>query len=440
MAITPRVGDNGVITLEMAIEASTSLPHKDSNLPIVTRRTAKNAVTIRDGGTVAVAGMTENRTGSNDKPARETATFVTVHLIPDVNEAALPVPPSTGAPTPVPPASLVPPEQQMRLRQEYVNSDPIVREAAKRIVKTEQELIALRQKLTSTHPEVVQKNKLLEVLREVLDEKRTELQKQFDQGLAERSQEATSRHSTPATVTATFTNADLLSVLAELSQRTGVPIITDPNVSGTVNIRFENLFLDEALQLVLAGKPYVFKRMPHYYLVAVRSTSSGDVETRRIRLSYAPARRAKALLSPVFAPYVQVEPSGTQDPNDEGNTLIVTAQPTLIDRIMQDIREIDRPKRQVLLDARVAVLEPNEIENVGVEWVWPTSPPRHSQHETFHRLCAGSHRHRLFDAGVEPAPGEQPGGHHRQPEADCPGRPPGPDEGDSGTVVPDDRP
>jgi len=369
VAITPRLGDNGTITLEMAIEASTSLPHKGSNLPLVTRRTAKNAVTIRDGGTVAVAGMTENRAGSNDKPARETATFVTVHLIPDVNEAAPPTPP---------PAGMISPEQQMVLRQEYVNSDPIVREAAKRIVKAEQELIALRQKLTSTHPEVVQKNKLLEALRETLDEKRTELQEQFNQGLAERSRASTGRSSQDATVTATFADTDLRSVLAELSQRTAVPIIVDPNVSGTVTVSFEDLSLDEALQLVLAGKPYVFKKAPYYYLVAVRSTNSplfsGDVETRRLRLSYAPALRAKALLSPVFAPYVQVEPSGTQDPNDQGNTLIITAAPGLIDRIVEDIKEIDRFKRQVFLDARVVVLEPNELPNLGLEWKRPPVP------------------------------------------------------------------
>jgi len=155
---------------------------------------------------------------------------------------------------------------------------------------------------------------------------------------------------------------------------TGVPIVAAPNVSGTVNVAFENWSLEEALELVLAGKPYVFKRMPRYYLVADRgmtAPASQAAETRRIRLSYVPPSRAKVLLSPAFAPYVQIEPSRAQDSNDEGNTLIVTAPPALTERIIADIKKIDRPRRQVFLDARVVVLEPNDLQTLGVEWSRP---------------------------------------------------------------------
>ena len=38
----------------------------------------------------------------------------------------------------------------------------------------------------------------------------------------------------------------------------------------------------------------------------------------------------------------------------------------------QDIQKIDRYKRQVLLDARVVVMERGDLLNLGVEWSWPT--------------------------------------------------------------------
>ena len=66
-----------------------------------------------------------------------------------------------------------------------------------------------------------------------------------------------------------FPGIDLGPVLQDLSGRApGVPIVAAPNVSGTVTVTFENFSLDETLELVLAGRPYVFTKMPGYYVVS----------------------------------------------------------------------------------------------------------------------------------------------------------------------------
>ena len=118
LTITPDIGDNNDITLQMAVEISDIIPKArgGSDLPRMTRRLAKNAVTVKDGGTVAVAGWTENRSkmteqrvpvlGSipligglfrsktNEPSNREVAVFVTVHLVPDTSGAPLPTSPA----------------------------------------------------------------------------------------------------------------------------------------------------------------------------------------------------------------------------------------------------------------------------------------------------------------------------------------------------------
>ncbi len=90
LTMTPRIGDNNDITLEMAIEVSQSqYTNPSPDLPIVTRRQAKNKVTLMSGGTVAVAGLRPNpvRPGiSTDTTARETAIFVTATRITDNGE------------------------------------------------------------------------------------------------------------------------------------------------------------------------------------------------------------------------------------------------------------------------------------------------------------------------------------------------------------------
>jgi general secretion pathway protein D len=116
--ITPHIGDNDEITLALAIEVSSSIPRgRESDLPVVTRRTSTNTVRIKDGGTVALAGLTENRTrtakrrtpglsklpiigglfkNTNDEAAsREIAVFVTAHLIPEAGRSIDFIEPST---------------------------------------------------------------------------------------------------------------------------------------------------------------------------------------------------------------------------------------------------------------------------------------------------------------------------------------------------------
>ena len=90
--------------LEVAVELSDSIAKgRGSDLPVVTRRITNNTVTVKDGGTVAIAGLTENRGRSKvskvpglgnlplvgdlftnkdtDEAKREVAVFVTARLV-----------------------------------------------------------------------------------------------------------------------------------------------------------------------------------------------------------------------------------------------------------------------------------------------------------------------------------------------------------------------
>jgi len=126
LTITPHLGDNNDITLQVAVEVSDSIPSGRGNeLPVVTRRKADNNVTIKDGGTVALAGLTENRTrkdvrrvpglsnipligslfrsSNNENSTREIAVFVTARLVSNTGQAVEFTQPS-DMPAPIRPA------------------------------------------------------------------------------------------------------------------------------------------------------------------------------------------------------------------------------------------------------------------------------------------------------------------------------------------------
>jgi len=179
-----------------------------------------------------------------------------------------------------------------------------------------------------------------------------------------RAAQATTR---PTLVSNVFVDTDLRQALQDVAAQVGAIIIPDPTVTGLVSCELKNVPLDKALEIVLAGTGYVVKKTPDYYLVCSSDPKSAAFplisETRIVKLNYVKAAAAMKLISSSFRAYVQSE--------DEANTLSVTAPPALMERILADIVLLDRAPRHVVLDARVVVMEHDDLLELGIQWGWP---------------------------------------------------------------------
>lgn len=200
ITMTPHFGDDNDITLEMAIEVSESAARgRDSDLPIVTRRQAKNKVTIMNGGTVAVAGLTARSAKQTGQTTNELAIFVTATLVPESDRvvSSLPSPRETASPgtragrvesadsvsrnqTPASDAHLGHLENARRM---HANLDPLVRAISVEIARIEQDQIVLRQTRAEANPELVRQKALLETLQDKFHGRWTELEQEFDRDL-----------------------------------------------------------------------------------------------------------------------------------------------------------------------------------------------------------------------------------------------------------------
>jgi hypothetical protein len=172
----------------------------------------------------------------------------------------------------------------------------------------------------------------------------------------------------------TFVDNDLpTEVLPAIAAQAGISIIPDETVAGIITADLVDVPLDTALDIVLAGTPYIVKKTPYYYLVCsggIKDTMFPEVsETRRLRMNYISAEAAVGLLATPFKDYAQAEISPTTGTSTY--TVVVTAPPKLMNRIVDDLKQIDRPLSQILLDARVVVMEKGDLLNLGVEWGWP---------------------------------------------------------------------
>ncbi|MBN2590894.1 MAG: hypothetical protein JXA96_13600 [Sedimentisphaerales bacterium] len=172
-----------------------------------------------------------------------------------------------------------------------------------------------------------------------------------------------------------FIADDLLAVLDQISSTASIPIFYEGTVQGMVTCNLKDVPLDKALEMVLAGTPYYAKKIsgnPPYYLVAEGKPENDkfDVisETEVVLLDHISAMTARAGLSPAFKNYVM---SVEDDPN--ARSVTITAPRTKLKRIKSDLMAMDITPNQVILQARIVVMEKGDLLNLGVEWGWPTA-------------------------------------------------------------------
>ncbi|MGA2914409.1 MAG: pneumococcal-type histidine triad protein [Sedimentisphaerales bacterium] len=171
----------------------------------------------------------------------------------------------------------------------------------------------------------------------------------------------------PPLVSNVFVDTDIRQVLQDISSQTGLIIIPDQTVSGLISCELKEVPLDKALEIVLAGTGYVVRKTPDYYLVSSPEpkevTFPASSKTKYVKMSYVGADDAVKLLSTAFKKYVQSD--------NTSSTIVITAPPVLIDRITSDLELIDIPPRHVMLDARIVVMNRQDLLNLGIEWSWP---------------------------------------------------------------------
>jgi len=170
-------------------------------------------------------------------------------------------------------------------------------------------------------------------------------------------------------ITNIFQGEDLRMALQDVATMAGVTIVPDPNVIGEVWADLRDVPLETALETMLAGSPFIVKVTPDYYLVADRSVDNpafADItQTHSVFLNYIAPKTAVEHLTDTFARYVRAD----SDPNSR--IVSVTAPTAMAERIIADLKRLDLRPRHVLLDARVVVMERNDLLDIGVEWGFP---------------------------------------------------------------------
>ena len=173
-------------------------------------------------------------------------------------------------------------------------------------------------------------------------------------------------------------DADIKDVFRTISQLTGLNIVIDPEVRGTVTVQLEDVPWDQALDLILKqnGLGYVLENniMRIATTAKLQSEQSDRLRladarqaaepTRTVikKLSYARANEITATLKSVMSR------RGDIVVDQRTNTLIIREIPTYLPAVLQLIENLDTSTPQVMIESRIVETTKTLGRSLGINW------------------------------------------------------------------------
>jgi type IV pilus assembly protein PilQ len=179
-------------------------------------------------------------------------------------------------------------------------------------------------------------------------------------------------------ITLVFDSANVRSILQLIGDVSGLNILASSDVGGTVTLRLIDVPWDQALDLVLEtaslGKLQqgnVLRIMPKDKLREIEQTAmkeqtvaieEGVLETQAFLISYASVDDMKGYLTDIKSD------RGSIIADSRNKQLIVRDVAAVLEQMQDMILQIDKPERQVMIEARIVEASTNFSRDLGVKW------------------------------------------------------------------------
>jgi type IV pilus assembly protein PilQ len=177
------------------------------------------------------------------------------------------------------------------------------------------------------------------------------------------------------------TNADVTEVLRSFAQISGLNIVVQPGVTGTVTAELENVPWDQAFEEVLKINNLGYEREGNVIRIAPTAVLRQEAQERQQlaqaralviplrtvmrRLSYANASNIANLLRTGTGLLTQ---RGSVIVDDRTNTLIIKELPDFLDAVLAVISNLDTPEPQVMIEARIIETTKDFSRTLGISW------------------------------------------------------------------------
>ena len=167
-------------------------------------------------------------------------------------------------------------------------------------------------------------------------------------------------------VTLKFKDAELQNAIRILSRYAELNVVMDPrDAAGQLTVELTDVPVGAALASILrTNKLELIRESGGIYRVVpsrnVRREQQVEEITVHIPLNWVSATEIKAILDPIV--------DGDITADTMGNSIIITDTPLKIEEIANVINKIDKPEKQVMLEARLVEMNTNLTRALGINW------------------------------------------------------------------------
>lgn len=180
---------------------------------------------------------------------------------------------------------------------------------------------------------------------------------------------------TGAPISVNLKNVDLQDFFRLIHEISGLNVVVDPNVKGTLTLVLDNVPWDQALDIVMknndldkqldgnvlriATKATIKKEADEAKELAKAEVEAADLVTTTKVLSYAKASDLVGTIKKFLSP------RGDVLADDRTNTLIISDIPSVFPVVDNLVRELDEKTQQVEIVARVVQAQRNFAQDIG---------------------------------------------------------------------------
>ena len=160
-----------------------------------------------------------------------------------------------------------------------------------------------------------------------------------------------------------FQGDDVGQVLRLLARQAKVNMVVSDAVTGTVTMRLEDVTALQAISIIVKAKGLFMDKIDNvYYIKTATERTAEPTESDNYQFSYARAKEVSPLVASQLA---------SHDPpqiDERTNTIFFRETRSNIDNIRKMLVQIDKPTRQVMIEARLVEVSANPVQAYGINW------------------------------------------------------------------------
>ena len=160
-----------------------------------------------------------------------------------------------------------------------------------------------------------------------------------------------------------FQGDDVGQVLRLLARQARINMVVSEQVTGTVTMRLEDVTALQAIAIIVKAKNLFMDRIDNvYYIKTGAERTAEPTESDNYQFSYARAKDTAPLVASQLA---------SKDPpqvDERTNTIFFRETRGNIDNIRKLLVQIDKPTRQVMIEARLVEVTANPKQSYGINW------------------------------------------------------------------------